>query len=96
MIYTDENTPIDMYFSQFYNLDGTPMTDNPYIKTDDSYQNATSAIEHMIEVPAMRDRLIAAQCPLSAYEILHSKLTPQQRADFLEALGMLWDEVYIC
>ena len=94
VIYADENTPINMYFARFYYLDGRPMTDNPYIKSDDSYQNATLAIEHMLESPVMRDRLIAARCPLTAYEILHNELSQEQRAGFLEALGMLWDEVY--
>lgn len=87
--------PIHMYFARFHHLDGTPFeTNNPYIKSDDSYCNATQAIEHMLENQAMRVRLISAQCPLTAHEILHGELNSQQRAGFLEALGMLWDEVY--
>ena len=95
MIYSEENMPIHLYFSQWYSLGGKPLiNNNPYIKSDDPYENATLAIEHMLETPVMRDQLIAAQCPLTAHKILHGELTQQQRAGFEKALDMLHDEIY--
>ena len=97
MVYDDTNMPIWMYFARY-----TPLNDpdyessNPYIqkKGEDILDCVSRAIRDMLQNPTIKAQLIAAQCPLTGYEILHSELTEQQRAGFLEALQMLWSEVY--
>lgn len=93
LIYTDDNTPIWMYFARYTPLDNPGYeSPNPYIqsKGEDVLDCTSRAIDDMLQNPAMKARLIAAQCPLTVYDILHSELSQRQRAGFLEALQMLW------
>ena len=97
MVYDDTNMPIWMYFARYTPLNNPDYeSSNPYIqkKGEDVFECASQAIGYMLQNPEMKARLIAAQCPLTEYEILHSELTERQRAGFLEALQMLWSEVY--